>query len=119
MSRQDARRLIALKAGVLVERGVGWIGKLRIIGGFLVVRFARDGGPQIDHCAGVFVDHHDILIRVGFLLAAVMRPLDAGGVGPLAAALRTINRQRGRPFPGQGCGCDPTRVALRGEREIG
>ncbi len=83
------------------------------------MRLVRPRGPQIAHFAGVFVDHHNILIGVGLLLAAVMRALGTGGVGPLAAALRAIKGQRGRPFPGQGCERNPTRGALWGEREIG
>ena len=44
--REDARRLIALKARVLVERGVGRIGNLSFIGRFLVVLFPPTVGPR-------------------------------------------------------------------------
>ena len=52
---QDAFGLIALKAGILVERGVAWIDNRRRIGGFFVVGFAGDRRSQIAHFARVFV----------------------------------------------------------------
>src|SRR5712691_9381620 len=92
---QDAGRRIALKASVLVERGIGRIDDLRRIGGLLVVRFAGEGRPPIDHFTAVFVDQQDVLVSMRFLLAAVMLSL-LGGVGrALAAALSAVQGQIG------------------------
>jgi hypothetical protein len=67
---QNTPRLIALKTGVLVKRGVDGIGNRRLIGGFLVVRFAHDGGIQRDPFAARLVDPHEVLVGMRFFLAA-------------------------------------------------
>jgi hypothetical protein len=46
LSGQDAVRLVALKAGVFVKRGVGRIVQLGFIRRFLVVRFAGHGRAE-------------------------------------------------------------------------
>jgi hypothetical protein len=85
---QDAGRLIALKACVLVERAVDRLYKVGLVCGFLVVRFAGHRGAQIDHFARVFIDQEHVLIRGRFLLPAVMRGLFRGLRRALAATFR-------------------------------
>src|SRR5207245_10576303 len=88
---QDTRRLIALKARVLVERSMDRIRDLGLVGRFLLVGFADHGRPQIDHFAGGLVHQCDVLVRMRFPLAAVMGLL-LGGVGrALAAPLRAVH----------------------------
>lgn len=45
--------LIALKAGILAERGGGWIDKLLVIGELFVMGFARLGAAEIKHLLGL------------------------------------------------------------------
>ena len=59
---QDARRLIALKARILVECGVGRGSNVVLVSGFLVVHFAGDGRSEIDHFAGVCIDQQQVLV---------------------------------------------------------
>ena len=66
--REDARRLIALKARVLVERGVGRIGNLSFIGRFLVMLLPGHGRPQIDDLTRMFIDQEDILVGMRLFL---------------------------------------------------
>src|SRR6516225_12149528 len=80
LSGQPSRWLIALQARVLVERGIGRIGNLLLIGGFLVVLFAAHSRSQIDDLFGVFVHQEEVFVRMGFLLAAVVLLL-LGGIG--------------------------------------
>src|SRR5256884_9626853 len=81
---QHPRWLIALKTRVLPERRIGGIAYLGGIGGFLVVRFPGHRRPQIDHFGGVFVHQHEVLVCMGFLLAAVEFLLLRGVSGTLA-----------------------------------
>src|SRR3989442_10946527 len=112
LAARDPRRLIALKARVLVERGMDRIRDLGLVGRFLVVGFADHGRPQIDHFAGGFVHQYDVLVRMRFLLAAVMGLL-LGGVGrALAAPLRAVNGQIGCALSCQWAVGDPARAAL-------
>jgi len=109
---QDTFRLIALKTGVLVERGVGWISDLRRIGGLFVVGFASNRRSQIADLARVFVHQQQVFIRMRFLLPAVMLRLGDGILGALAAALRPIKRHIGGALQCQGTGGDPAGIAF-------
>src|SRR5260370_5778334 len=98
---QDARRLIALKARILVERRVDRVRDLVLVSGFLVVPFAGDGRSEIDHFAGVFIDQQKVLVRVGLLFAAVVLLLLGRIDRALATAFSPINGQIRCPFPRQ------------------
>lgn len=117
--REDARRLIALKARVLVERGVGRRGNLSFIGRLLVVLFPGHGRPQRDDFGGVFVDQQDVLVRMGFLLAAVLLLVLRGLGGTLATALRTVDGHIRGALQRQGTGGNPAGIALRRHAESG
>ena len=116
---QDAHRLIALKAGVFVERGIHRIPRLGLIGGFLIVHVAGHCWAEPDHLAGDLVDQHNILLRMGFLLAAVVLFLLDGVRRALPAAFGAIHGQRGAPFPCQRAGRDLPRVAFWLHPEVG
>src|SRR6516225_7704655 len=119
LSGQPSRWLIALQARVLVERGIGRIGNLLLIGGFLVVLFAGHGRSQIDHFGSMLVHQHEILIRMRFLLAAVLLLLLGGIGGTLATALRAVDGHIRGALERQGAGGTPARVALRRHTEGG
>src|SRR5215203_416881 len=87
------RRLIALKAGVLIKRGIGRIHNAGLIHGFLIVGFARHSRPQVEDLAARLVDQHDILVGMGLLLATVMGALPGRILGALPPPLRPIQRQ--------------------------
>ena len=74
------------------------IGDRRLIGGFLIVRFAWLSWPKIDHCARHLIDQQAVLIGMRLLLAAVMLLLALDISGPLPSALSTINRPHWRAF---------------------
>jgi hypothetical protein len=95
---QDPSRLIALKAGVLAECGVGWRDNRCLIHHCLVVRFAWDRWPKIDDFAGLFVDQDDVLVSMGLLCAAGVVLLPGRISRALAAALGPINGPRWRAF---------------------
>src|SRR5882762_9356212 len=116
---QHARRLIPLKARVLVERGMGRRGYLLLIGCFLVVLFAGHGRSQIDHFVGVLVHQQEVLICMRFLLAAVLLPLLCGIGGTLATTLRAVDGHSRSPLQRQGAGGNPAFFALRPNTESG
>ena len=70
---------------------MGRRGNLPLIGRFLVVLFAGHGRSQIDDFVGVFVHQQDVLVRMRFLLAAVLLPLLRGIGGTWATALGAVN----------------------------
>ncbi len=108
---QDACGLIALKASILVERGVAWIDNRRGIGSFFVVGFASNRRSQIADFARVFVHQQQVFIRMRFLLPAVMLRLGKSILGTLAAALRPSKRHIGGARQCQGTGGDSAGVA--------
>src|SRR5438552_2357507 len=112
-------RLITLKTCVLAQRRVGGIAYLCPIGRLLVVRFADHRRPQIDHCGRVFVDQQEVLVRMRFLLAAVLCLLLCGVGGTLATALGAVDDPIGRSLEREGAGGNPARVALRRHAESG
>ena len=116
---QDALRLIALKASVLIECRVGWRCTRRLIAGLFVGRFAGNGCSQRADCARVFVHQQQIFIRLRFLLAAVMCLLCGGLLGALATALRAIDGQMGGSLQQERTGGDPACVPLRRHAERG
>src|SRR6266849_9989476 len=116
---QHPRRLIALKTRVLAQRRVGWIANLCPISRFLVVRFADHRRPQIDHFGGVFVDQQEVLVRMRFLLAAVLLLLLRGVGWTLATALGAVYDPIGGTLKREGAGGDPARVTLRRHAESG
>src|SRR5262249_56184762 len=103
---QDGGRLIALKTRVLVEGAVDRIYKVRLVHGFLVMRFASHRGAPIDHFARVCVDEEHVLSRMGFLLSTVMRGLLRGIRRALAAPLGPVQGRRGGPLQHEGTGGD-------------
>jgi len=116
---EDTFRLIALKTCVLVKGSVDGIGDRRLIGGFLVVYFARLGRTKIDHFAGHLIDQQDVLVGMRLLLAAVVRLLRGVLLGALAAPLRPINGHIGGALQGEVAGGDLARIAFWGHVEIG
>src|SRR6266852_713410 len=116
---QDACRFIALKTGILVERGVDGIGDLCLVGGFLVVCFTRLCRAEIDYLAGRLIDQQEVLVGMGLLLpTVVLLLLDRIG-GALASAFGSINGQRWRPFLRQRAGADAARLTLRLQAQVG
>src|SRR2546425_1012954 len=75
--------------------------------------------PQIDHFLGVFVDQQEVLLRMCFLLAAVLLLLLRGVDGTLTTALGAVYDLIGGPLKRQGAGGDPARVALWRHAESG
>jgi hypothetical protein len=55
------------------------------------VLFAGHGRSQIDDFVSVFVHQEEVVVRMGFLLAAVLLLLLGGIAGPLATALRAVD----------------------------
>ena len=111
---QGAGRLVALKAGVLIERGVKGISNRGLIGGLLVMCSTCYRRTQIDHFAGVLVDQQNVLVRMGLLLAALMLLLQRLIGGALAAAFGAINGESGCTLQHQLTMGDTAGVALRG-----
>jgi hypothetical protein len=74
-----------LKTRVLVERGIDGIGDLPLIGGFLVVRFARLRRTEIDYFVRRLVDQQKCSCRYASSFSrcsipvAWQGPQDAGG----------------------------------------
>jgi hypothetical protein len=99
--RQDTRRLIALQAGILIPCGIDRVRNLVLIGRFLVVGFTRDGRAKIDHFSGGLIDQQDVLVGLGLLLAAGVRPLLGGLDRTLPAAFGPIDGSIRCPFPRQ------------------
>ena len=98
---------------------MGRIGHLSFSGRFLVVLFPGHGRPQRDDFGGGFVDQQDVLVRLGFLLAAVLLLLLRGIGGTLATALRAVHGHLGGALKGQGTGGNPARIALWRHAESG
>ena len=116
---EDTFRFIALKTCVFVKGRVAGIGARRLIGGFLVMRFAWLSWTKIDHCARHLIDQQDVLLGMRLLLAAVVRLLRGGLLGALAATLRPINGHMGGALQGEGVSGDLARIAFGGHAEIG
>jgi hypothetical protein len=110
--------LVALKAGVFIECGVGRVSPLCRIRCLLVVRFPWDSRTPIDHFLRVGVDHEDVLIRMGFLFAALVRLLLGGIFRALAAAFCAVHLEMGAAGERQRTHRDPTRVALWGFSQV-
>ena len=72
-----------------------------------------------DHLAGHLVDQQNMLIRMGFLLAAVVLFLLDWVRRALPAAFGAINGRRGAPFPCQRAGRDLPRLAFWLHPEVG
>ena len=99
-------RLIALQTRVLAPCRVGWIAHLCRIGYFLVGRCAGHSRPQRDHFGGIYVDQHEVLVRLRFLLAAVLLLVLRGVGGTLATALGAVDDPIGGTRKRQGAGGD-------------
>ena len=83
---------------------------MRLVHGFLIVRFPGLRRAQLDHFARVFMDQEHVLIRVCFLLPAVMRCLFRGLRRALTATLGTVQGPRGGTLQHEGTGGDPAGV---------
>src|SRR5262249_53418333 len=116
---QHAVWLIALKASVFVQGGVGRIGDLGLIGGLLVRHAARGRRAEINDLAGHLIDPQQVLIGMGLLLAAVVLLWPLGVYGPLLAALSPIDCRRWRPCQGQRTGGETARIAFWGMPQVG
>src|SRR5512147_3127253 len=111
---QDAGRLVALKAGVLIERGVKGISNRGLIGGLRVMGCTCHRRTEIDYFAGVLVDQQNVLVRMGLLLAAIILLLQRLIGGALAAAFGAIKGEIGCTLQHQLAVGDTAGVALRG-----
>ena len=116
---QDTCRLIALKTGVFVKGSVDGIGDRRLIGGFLVVCFARLSRAKIDHFAGHLIDQQDVLVSMRLLLATVVCLLRGGILRALAATLCPLNGHIGGALQCEVAGGDLARIAFWSQVEIG
>src|SRR4029434_2281597 len=105
--------LIALKAGIFVECGVGAVRHHRFIRRLFVGRFARQRRPQRDDFARVLIDQEDVLVGMGLLLAAGVVLWLSGISWALATAFGAIHRQVWSACQGQRARRDTLRVALR------
>ncbi len=117
LSGPHARRLRALKARLLVARGMARRGNLPLIGRLLVVLFPGHGRPQRDDFGGVCVHQQDGLVRLGCLRAAVLLLVLRGLGWTLTTALGAVNGHIGGALQRQGAGGNPARVALRRHTE--
>ena len=81
---------MALKAGIFAQSGI--LGKMDggLIGRFLTVLFALDRRAQIDHFTRLLMHEHEVLVRMGPLLTAVMGFLPVIAVRALAPALGAV-----------------------------
>ena len=66
---------------------------------------------------GLSVDQQDVLVRMGFLLAAVLLLLLRGIGGTLATALRTVDGHSRGALQRQGTGGNPAGITLRRHAE--
>ena len=107
-----------MKAWVFIECGVGRVSHLCRIRCLLVVRFPWDSRTQIDHFLRVGVDHEAVLIRLGFLFAALVRLLLGVIFRALAAAFCAVHLEMGAAGARQRTHRDPTRVALWGFSQV-
>ena len=110
--------LVALKACVFIEGGVGRVRHVCLIRGLLVVRFPWDSRTHIDHLLRVGVDHEAVLIRLGFLCAALVLLLLGGILRALAAAFRAVHLEIGAACERQRTHRHTTRVALGGFSQV-
>ena len=98
---QDTRWLVALQTRILVAHGVDGRDALRLIGGLLVVRFARLGRTARDHCAGRLIDQQEVLVGMGRLRAAGVLTVLGGLARAVTAACGPIDGHIRCPFPRQ------------------
>src|SRR5262245_54878897 len=92
------RRFIPLKAGVLIQDGVGGITERLVIGNLLVVDLPRVGLTQIPYPFGLGRHYHHILVAVGLVLATVVQSLFCRALRALPAAVGPIDDQFYRLF---------------------
>ena len=116
---QHPGRLLALKARVLVERGVGRGAHLRLIGRLRVVFFASPGRPQGDEGGGVCVHQQEVVVRRCFRLAALLLLVLGGSGRALATALGAVHGHIGGALERQGPGGHPARSAFWRHAESG
>src|SRR5215468_302214 len=89
-------RLIALKAGILIEDGVGGIAERLLIGNLLVVRLAGIGLTQIPHPLGLGMHDHHVLVAVRLVFATIVHGLFFRVLRALTATVRAIDDQFAR-----------------------
>src|SRR5262245_41588662 len=104
--------LVALKSGVLVQRGPPRVTDGLPRGHLLVVRLARVGAAQVAPPPAVGVDDYDVLVAVRLFLATVVEGLFFRVLGALPTPLRAVDAQRGQlalpPLvPGEAAGIAP------------
>ena len=72
---QHARWGITQKAGVVGQRGIGWIAELRLVSSFLVMGPPDTGWSETHNFAGVFMNQEGVFIGMRFLFAPQRRGL--------------------------------------------
>jgi hypothetical protein len=84
-------RLVALKAAILVQRGLPRVADGLRVGHLLVVRLAGVGVAQIADPSGLRIHNHDVLVAVSFLPPAVVLGLFFRAFRALATPLGAVN----------------------------
>src|SRR5262249_7123669 len=82
---------VPLKPCVLIQRGTGWVGHVFLIGDPLVVGLTGIRLAEEQNLLIRGVGHEDVLVRVRFLLAAVVEGLFFGVFRPLPPPFRTVD----------------------------
>src|SRR3954454_17113836 len=86
-------RLVPLEATVLEQGGLTRVADALALGHLLVVRLACIGAAQVADPLAVGIDNDDVLVTVGFLLAAVVQPLFFWVFRALAPPLGAVDDQ--------------------------
>ena len=112
------RRFVALKPGILVQRGSGPITQVRLVGDALIIGFAGVGlAEEQDPFTATAHDQY-VLVRVGLFLAAVVQRLFFRLFGPVPTPLRAIDDDEAERSGSQRRFAPRVAVALRQDAEI-
>src|SRR5947207_7673698 len=106
------RRLITLKPRVLIQGGTGRIGQLPLIGDSLVVGLPRIRLTKEQDLLIRGAGHKYVLVRMRFLLAAVVESLFFGLFRPLPAPFRAVDDDDPGTLRLDGLPRQPTAVTL-------
>jgi hypothetical protein len=86
-------RLIALKAGVLIQDCIAGITERLVVGNLLVVYLPRVGLTQVAHPLGLGVYYHHLLVAGGLVFATVVLGLSFRALRALTATVCPVNDQ--------------------------